>query len=100
MLLSVNTFGYDAALLLVALVGTVTFLKRKGESHKELVSKCKLVLNVSLSIRAAALIGSAVAAAVHRRHLMMWAVFAPKLVFELAFFAVYAPVCAAIALCL
>mmetsp|Transcript_15419 Transcript_15419/g.21168 ORF Transcript_15419/g.21168 Transcript_15419/m.21168 type:complete len:80 (-) Transcript_15419:404-643(-) len=74
MCLAVNTFGHDV----LAIIGTyiivyysVTLLKSKSKLQET------LILSVVL-YRLLLLCCSALAAALHKRHLMVWAVFAPK----------------------
>lgn len=49
----------------------------------------RVALRASLLLRLSVLVGSVFSVLILRRHLMLWAVFAPKLIFESVFFVVY-----------
>jgi hypothetical protein len=78
-MLAINTFGYDALFVLLALL---TFKYLFPVDYR-------LHFQIPLLYRAIVLIGSVLAAGLHRRHLMVWAVFAPKCIFEATFFVIY-----------
>ena len=68
--LAINTFGADALSYLCMFM-----------CH----SQTDRVKSVSFVYRMTVLAGSTLCVLIHRRHLMVWTVFAPKLIFEMAF---------------
>lgn len=75
-LLALNTFGWDLLALLLVVAWTRT---QRAASQAT-------ALRPLLAYRLLLLLGACGCCALHRRHLMVWAIFAPKLVFEAAFF--------------
>ncbi len=76
-LLIVNTFGYDILSLFICIFTCSSLSPDRG------------ILRILTLQRAGLLLASAVATSVLRRHLMVWAVFAPKLLFEASFFIIH-----------
>lgn len=76
-LLALNTMGWDILSLLLAVGWT-----RAHRSALQAVT----ALRPLLAYRLLLLLGACGCCALHRRHLMVWSIFAPKLVFEAAFF--------------
>ena len=84
-MLAMNTFGYDILFIFVNIVGLLCFRSKIFIPYEIIYS--------ALFYRMMVVVGSTFAAAMHRRHLMVWAVFAPKLIFEATFFVVYSVAC-------
>ena len=80
-MLAANTFGYDILFICINFWGLLNF--------RDVIDIPSDIFCFALFYRSMVVIGSAFSAAIHRRHLMVWAVFAPKLIFETIFYVVY-----------
>ena len=85
-LLALNTLGWDALALLLA----VAWARRQQGQGQATAAAARQALRPLVAYRLLLLLAACACCALHRRHLMVWAVFAPKLVFEAAFFALFA----------
>lgn len=85
LVLTVNSFGLEVIIVCIV-VPWLSLLQRRLPREK-----CEtLLLQALATYRTLVLLVSCITALVLRRHLMVWAVFAPKLAFEAAFWAVQA----------
>jgi hypothetical protein len=91
-LLLVNTCGFLflGPLSLPVLMAACAAGKAGGGAAALLRAQVECGLWVANSMRFAALVASLLSAAVQQQHILLWAIFAPKLVFELAFMLVTA----------
>lgn len=77
-LLAINTFGCDVLVLMALCVSSLRW-HREGVTVKGATMRVgSFLMRVALVYRIALVLFSCTAAALHRRHLMVWAVFAPK----------------------
>ena len=107
-MLALNTFGMEIvwvlAVLPACLIGASAFMPEVSSSHKEDInfSSAQQVGNVqdvatlltvlragagaAMSISAFDVVCSMICVAIHRRHLMVWAIFAPKFIVDVGLF--------------
>lgn len=80
--LAINTFGYDVLMLFVVIVRRKVYLpvQHNNSMHSYLLY---VLLHATLVV-----LFSCICVFVLRRHLMLWAIFAQKLIFEVSFYAV------------